>query len=160
MTRRGTPGQRRARARPVGRPRFRTGHPAPGPAGELPSGDGCAVEDPSDLVERHGEQIVQHECEPLGRCQRVKHDEQRTADGVGQYRVALRVAVGDVGAYLVVERHLCAGAARLQLREADACDDRSEPAAEVGDVAAVGAAGAQPGVLNRVVGLRRRTEQS
>ena len=47
-----------------------------------------------DLVERHGEHVVQHERQPLGGRQRVEHHQQREADRVGQHRFVLGVGVG------------------------------------------------------------------
>lgn len=41
-------------------------------------------------VERR-EHVVQHECEPLPRIERVEHDEQRGADGVGEKRFAFGI---------------------------------------------------------------------
>ena len=70
--------------------------PAARPAGELARRLGRAVDDRRDLVERHGEHVVQHEREPLGRRQRLEHDEQREPDRVGQQRLVL--GVGAVGA--------------------------------------------------------------
>ena len=61
------------------------------PAGELARRLGRAVDDRRDLVERHREHVVQHEREPLGRLERLEHDEQREADRVGQHRLVLRV---------------------------------------------------------------------
>ena len=51
---------------------------------------GRAAHDRRDLLERHGEQVVQHEREPLGRRERVQHDQQRQPDRVGQHRLVLR----------------------------------------------------------------------
>jgi hypothetical protein len=65
-------------------------------AGELPCRLRRAVDDRRDLVEGHGENVVQHEGEPLGRRQRLQHDEQRQADRVRQQCLVLRV--GPVGA--------------------------------------------------------------
>jgi hypothetical protein len=50
-----------------------------------------AVDDRRDRVEGHGEDVVQHECEPLGRRKRLQDDEQRQTDRVGQQRLVLRV---------------------------------------------------------------------
>jgi hypothetical protein len=52
-----------------------TGHPAPGPTRELPRRCWGSAHDRRDLVERHREQVVQHEREALGRIERVEHDE-------------------------------------------------------------------------------------
>ena len=43
-----------------------------------------APHDGSDLVEGNGEDVVQHEREPLGGSQSVEHQEQREADRIGQ----------------------------------------------------------------------------
>ena len=48
--------------------------------------------------------------------------------------------------------------ARSQDVQADAGDDRRQPAAEVVDLARVGAADPQPGLLDGVVSLRERAE--
>ena len=47
-------------------------------------------------LERHGEDVVQHEREPLGGRQRVEDDEQRETDRVGQQRMLARVVAGGV----------------------------------------------------------------
>ena len=52
---------------------------------------GRAVDDRCDLVERQPEQVVQHEGQPLGRRERLEHDEQREADRVGEQRFVLGV---------------------------------------------------------------------
>ena len=123
---------------------------------------GRAVDDLGDLVERHAEHVVQHEGEPLGRRQRLEHDEQREADRVGEQRLLLGVG-------LVVDAHdrlgqpaadvvLAPRAPRAQHVEAHAPDDRREPAAEVRHGRRVGAAQAQPRLLHRVLGLADRAE--
>jgi hypothetical protein len=66
-------------------------HPASCAARELPCRGGCAPDQRSDLVERDGEHVVQHEREPLGRRQRLEHDEQREPDRVGEQRFVLGV---------------------------------------------------------------------
>ena len=43
-----------------------------------------AIHDGRDLLEGHGEHVVQHEGEPFGRGQRVEDHEQRGTDRVGQ----------------------------------------------------------------------------
>ena len=80
-------------------------HPSTGAAGELAGRLRRTVDDGSDLVERHGEQVVQHERQPFGRCQGLEHDEQREADGVGQQGLVLGVA--EVGAIHDRVRHVC-----------------------------------------------------
>ena len=66
-------------------------HPAACATGELPCRGGRALHQRSDLVERDREHVVQHEREPLGRCQRLEHDEQREPDRVREQRLMLRV---------------------------------------------------------------------
>jgi hypothetical protein len=47
------------------------------------------LEDGCHLLERHAEQVVQHEREALGRREHVEHDEERRADGFSQQRIVL-----------------------------------------------------------------------
>jgi ABC transporter DrrB family efflux protein len=61
------------------------------PAGELTSRLRGAIDDRRDLVEGHGEDVVQDEREPLRRSQRLEHDEQRQPDGIGQQRLVLGI---------------------------------------------------------------------
>jgi hypothetical protein len=53
-----------------------------------------AIDDWRDLVERHAEHVVQHECESLRRLEGLQHHEQRESDRVGEHRVGLRIPVG------------------------------------------------------------------
>jgi hypothetical protein len=64
---------------------------AAGAAGEHLGRAGGAAYDRRDLVEGHGEHVVQHERDPLGGCQGVQHHQQRQADPLGQQRLLLRV---------------------------------------------------------------------
>lgn len=66
------------------------------PTGQFFRGDWCALDDRGDLVERHGEHAVQHECDPFGGLQRVQHHEQCSAHRVGQQCLVFRV-VADLG---------------------------------------------------------------
>ena len=91
-------------------------HPTAGAARELACRRRCAVHDRRDLVEGHGEHVVQHEREALGRLEHLEHDEQREADRVGEERLllgvdAVRRADDRVG-HERLERVLPAGAAR------------------------------------------------
>ena len=105
---------------------------------------------------------MQDESEPLGGCQRLEHDEQRETDRVGQERLVLGVGavgriddrLGDVDA----ERLLATRPARAQHVQRHARDHRGQPCSEILDVARVGAAEPQPGVLDRVVSLAERPE--
>jgi hypothetical protein len=62
--------------------RGRSLYPTASAARELPCRGGRAPDHRSDLLERHGEQVVQHERDPLGRRQRLEHHEQCQADRV------------------------------------------------------------------------------
>ena len=111
---------------------------APGAAGQLPRRRRGAADDRRDLLERHGEEVVQHERQPLGRRQRVQHHEQGRPDGIGEQRLPFRVgALADRrrpprqtrrGA---AERVLPAGRARASMSGTRG-DHGGEPAAEVG----------------------------
>ncbi len=57
--------------------------PSAGAAGELAGSGRGAVPDGGDLLERHGEDVVQDEGEPLGGGEDVEHHHQRRADRVG-----------------------------------------------------------------------------
>lgn len=58
-------------------------HTAPRAAGELPRGLRRAVDHRRDLVERNGEDVVEHESETLGRAERLENDQQGQPDRVG-----------------------------------------------------------------------------
>ena len=100
--------------------------------------------------------------EPLCRRQRLEHDEQREADGVGEQRLVLGVdpvgGVDDRVGNVHVERLLASRPARAEHVQRDACDDGSQPGAEVLDLACVGAAEPQPSVLDGVVSFAERAE--
>jgi hypothetical protein len=105
---------------------------------------------------------VQDERQPFGRRQRVEHDEQREADGVGEQRLGLRVGlvavghdgVGQTGA----DGLLGSGRAGAQHVKADPAHHGGEPAAEVVDRGGVGAGQPYPGLLHRVLGVGQRAE--
>ena len=52
-----------------------------------------AVNDPTDLVERDAEHVVQYEREALRRRQRVEHDLQRQPDPIGNEGLLLGITV-------------------------------------------------------------------
>ena len=84
--------------------------PAAAPARELPRRGRRAAHDEGDLVERHGEHVVQHERQPLGRGERLQHHQQRQPHRVGQHGLlfgvdTVRVADDRVG-HVHVERLL------------------------------------------------------
>src|SRR5581483_5496299 len=125
---------------------------------------GAAVEERPDLVERHREHVVQDECEPLGRSERLEHDVEGEADAVGDQSLVL-------GARTIVQRHdrlrhpradevLAARAAGAEHVEADAAHDRRQPRTEVLDGRLVGAAEPDPRFLHGVVGLVDRAEHA
>ena len=59
---------------------------ATGAAGELARRLGRASDDRRDLLERHGEHVMQDEGEAFSGRERLEHDQQREADGVGEQR--------------------------------------------------------------------------
>jgi hypothetical protein len=128
----------------------------------LPNRGRRAPEDGSDLVEGHGEHVVQHEGDPLGRSQRVEDHQEREADRVGEQGFVLGVGrvLGARGRFwqLLAERVLTPGRARAQHVQTHPCDDRLEPPAEVLDTVRAGAAEAEPGFLDGVVRLAHRSE--
>jgi hypothetical protein len=118
------------------------------------------LDDGRDLVEGDGEQVVQHEREPLGGRQRVEHYEQRGAHRVGQHRLAFGVHPVDRVGHVLVQQLLTPRPARLQHVETDAGDDRGQPATQVLHATGAGAAEPHPGILDRVVGLGKRAEHA
>jgi hypothetical protein len=66
-------------------------HPAAGSARELPCRRRRASNEGRELVEWHGEHVVQDEREPLGGSQRIEDHEQRQTDRVGQQRFVLGI---------------------------------------------------------------------
>jgi len=65
----------------------------PRAARELACRNGRAVHDRTDLVERHAEHVVQHECEPLRRVEGLEDHEQRKSHRIGEHRVGFRIPV-------------------------------------------------------------------
>ena len=105
---------------------------------------------------------MQHEREALGGIQGVEYHEQRETDRVGQERFLLGVhpvlAAHDRVGYMHAQGLLAPRVARAQQVKAHPRDDRRQPSAQVLDAARIGAAEAQPGFLNGVVGLDPRAE--
>jgi hypothetical protein len=106
---------------------------------------------------------VQDEREPLRRGQRLEHYEQRQPHRVGQERLVLGVGAVEriddrVGDTYVIQRVLASCLARAQHVERHARHHGRQPSGEVLDLAGVGAAEAQPGILDRVLGLAQRAE--
>ena len=132
-------------------------NPAPGPAGKLARRDGSAPHDGGDLLERDREAVVQHERQALGRLQGVQYDQQRQAHRVGEEclvlgrspcRLLRRCLRGNLLSALPDPEHV----------EAHPGHHRRKPSAEVVDGGGVGAAEAQPRLLDGVVGLLGRAE--
>jgi hypothetical protein len=66
-------------------------HPVTGTAGQLPRRGGSALNQRGNLLERHGEEIVQHEREPLVRRQGTDHHLQRKPHGIRHQGLSFRV---------------------------------------------------------------------
>ena len=69
----------------------RTLDAAAGPTCELSCRRRSSADDRCDLVERDGENIVEHERDPFCGCQRVEDDEERQADRVSQQDLLLGI---------------------------------------------------------------------
>jgi hypothetical protein len=69
-------------------------HPLAGPAGQLARGVRGPFHDLRDLRERHREDVVQHEREPLRGGEAFQHDQQRQPDRIGQYGLMLGSFLG------------------------------------------------------------------
>ena len=107
---------------------------------------------------------MEDEREPLGRVQRLQHNQQRQPDRVGQERLVLGIgAVGRIDdrvGHVHAERLLPPRGARAQHVQRHTRDDRGQPPAQVFHLARVGATEAQPGLLDRVLGLAQRAEHA
>jgi hypothetical protein len=128
--------------------------PAAGPAGQLAGRVGRAVQDSSDLVEGHGEDVVEHEGHAFGRPERLEHDQQGGAHGLGEERPVLDVTTAG---HISRQRGPCvvlrAGLAPAQPVQANPCRHRGQPAAQVVDGTRIRPAEPEPGLLHRVLGL-------
>jgi hypothetical protein len=117
--------------------------------------------DRPDLAERHPEQVVQDERQPFGRGQPLQHDQQRQPDRVRGQRlvlgVGLVVVADDRVGHAHVQRLFSPGRPRAEHVQADPPGDRGQPRRQV-DHVVVGAAEAQPGLLDGVVRLGQRAE--
>jgi hypothetical protein len=120
-----------------------------------------AAHDRRDLGVGQVEHVVQHEREPLGRRQGLEDDEQRDTDGIGKHRFLFWVdGIGRGDGSSLVERLLGPCVAGPQHVQADVRDDRRQPAAQIVDVADVGAVHPQPRILHGVVGLGQRPQHA
>ena len=122
-----------------------------------------AVDDRRDLVERHAEDVVEHEGEPLGRLERVEHDEKREADRIGEHRFGLGfplTASDDRIGQTHVQRILASRRPRSQHVEAHTRNDGRQPASKARDVAHIGPAQPYPGFLDGILRFARRSEHA
>ena len=140
---------------------------APRPAGQLAGGLRRPLDDRRDLVERHGEHVVQHERQPLGRRQGVQHHEQRHSHRVGQHRLVLGIdfadRIDDGIRHLGDEFFGGPRPAAAQRVQADPCHHCGQPGVEVGYLAgilAVAAAQPQPGLLHGVLSVVDRAQHA
>ena len=134
--------------------------PPAGPAGEHLGGGSAPAEDGRDRAERHLEDIMQYERDPLGRGEGVHHDVQGDADRIGEYglRLGIGAEVARDGPQVRLQRLLAAGSAPAQHVQADPPGHGGEPAAQFLDAVTAGPGQAQPCLLHRVVGVRVRAE--
>ena len=123
-----------------------------------------STNDRSDLFEWYVKDVVQHEGDPFGGRQGVEDNEQCEPDGIAQYGFLLRIdtlhrthdRIRDVG----LQRHFAARLARSQHVETDPPDDRRQPGPQVVNSARVGAAEADPGLLDGVVRIGQGAEHA
>ena len=139
-------------------------HASARPARELPRRGRRATDERGDLLEGHGEQIVEHERHALGGSELLEHDQERDPDRVGEQRLLLGIDRGGLDhgllRQLLRERVLGAGPARAQHVQAHPGDDGRQPPSQVLDLARVGAAQPQPGLLDGVLGLGERAQHA
>jgi hypothetical protein len=138
-----------------------------GAAGQLLRGHRRALDDRGDLVERDGEQVVEHERHPFRRRQPVEDHEQREPHRLGQLRLLLRAVLGashgaapGAARGLGPERLLGPRPPGAQYVEAHPGHHPGQPAAQVANARRVGAAEPHPGLLDGVVGLGGRPEHA
>lgn len=111
---------------------------------------------------------MEHEREPFGRRERLEHDQQRDADGLGQEGVAL--GTGRVAARAEPRRErlgqprpgvgLAPRAAAAEKVEADPAEGNGEPAAKVIGPSRVTSIEADPCLLDGILGLGHRAEHA
>jgi hypothetical protein len=95
-------------------------------------------------------------------AQRLEHHQQREPNRVGQQRLVLGVgavrAADDRVGHVYVQRRLAARLPRTQHVQGHPCHHCGQPPGKVLDARGIGAADAQPGLLNGVVRLAHRAE--
>ncbi len=136
-------------------------HAPAGSARELPCRFGRAFDHRCDLVEGHGEHVVEDERETLRGVECLEHHEKRQAHGVGEHDRVARVdglAGHDRIGHSRLEGLLAPRAPRAQHVEAHAGRDGGQPPIGVVDARRARLAHPQPGLLERVVCLARRAE--
>jgi DNA-binding CsgD family transcriptional regulator/tetratricopeptide (TPR) repeat protein len=138
--------------------------PPAGTGGQLPGRGGGAFHDRRDLLEGHREHVVQDERQPLRRGQRVQHHEQGQADRVGQHGLVLRPgalrATGDLLRQVRARGILAPRLAGLQHVQRHPGHHRGQPPAQVRHLAGVRAGQPQPGLLDGVVRVADRAQDS
>ena len=134
--------------------------PAASPTGELASRAWRTADDRGDLLERDGEHVVEHERESLGRAECLEDDEQRETDRISRDRIRLRRAGRGHDRFRQPRAGvvLAARPPGPQHVEADPTHDGREPWAQVGHVVGRPPVEAQPGFLERVLGLGCRAQ--
>src|SRR5215472_11242294 len=99
------------------------------------------LEDLGDVIERHGEHVMEYEREPFGGLQRIKHHHECEADRVGEQCLLLRVILVcrhvDQLWCVLVEWLLAACGSRAKHVQADPANNGGQPAAKVLDSADV-----------------------
>jgi len=134
-----------------------------GTARKLPCRYSGATQNTCDFAERHCEDVVQHKCEPLGRCQSVEHHEERQADRIREKSFLLRVgsnlSLGNWFMRLLLHGFLAPGRARPQQIERDAGNHCCQPSTKIFDSGGISTAEPYPGFLYGVVRFAHRPQQ-
>ena len=160
--RRGTPRPRRADRRDPDRAREPPRAPALARGSRASGSRPASARRRRDLVEGEAEHVVEHEREPLWRCQGLEHDQQREPHRVGQKRLLLGVepllAAHDRLRHVRAEGFLAARFPGARHVETDTCDHGREPPAGVLDAAGVRTTHPRPRLLKGVVGFAQRPE--
>ena len=109
---------------------------------------GRTVDHGADLVEGDSEHVVENEGDTLCWRQCVEHDHQRLANAVGDNGLSRRIGFGRVDervGQMLIDGSVDAKSLSCPKHiEADAGDDRGQPASEIVDAAGVGAGKTKP----------------
>jgi hypothetical protein len=109
----------------------------------LPGRSRRAIDDRRDLVKRDAEHVVEHERQAFRGRERLQDNEQSQPDGIGDEHLVFRIAAPafhDGFRQPIAELAFPPAPAAPQHVEADAADDRREPALQIrnpGSVATV-----------------------